>query len=111
MESNAIFSIFGKPLSSMELLIAGAALLFVAGVLLFLSRRRRFALDRSWATDEITLYLSRIADALERQALRPPDRIVVESPKSAEDGAEPKLAKEAHTIPYSMFGREFQQGH
>lgn len=110
MESNAIFSIFGKPLSSMELLIGGAALLVVAGVLLIFSRRRRFALDRSWATDEITLYLSRIADALERQALRPPDRIVVESAKPPET-AEPKLAKEAHTIPYSMFGREISPEH
>lgn len=110
MESNPIFSIFGKPLSSMELLIAGAALLFVAGVLLIFSRRRRFALDRSWATDEITLYLSRIADALERQALRPPDRIVVESAKPPET-AEPKIAKEPHTIPYSMFGREISPEH
>jgi hypothetical protein len=111
MASNAIFSIFGKPLSSMELLIAGAVLLFVAGVLLFFSRRRRFALDRSWATDEITLYLSRIADALERQALRPPDRIVVGSATPVENAAEPKLTKEAHTIPYSMFGREISPGH
>lgn len=110
MESNPIFSIFGKPLSSMELLIAGAALLFVAGVLLIFSRRRRFALDRSWATDEITLYLSRIADALERQALRPPDRIVLESAKPPET-AEPKIAKEPHTIPYSMFGREISPEH
>lgn len=110
MESNPIFSVFGKPLSSMELLVAGAVLLFFAGVLLFFSRRRRFALDRSWATDEITLYLSRIADALERQALRPPDRIVVESAKTQEN-AEPKLAKEAHAIPYSMFGREISPEH
>jgi|GEM_PF-2444147 len=111
MQSNPIFSIFGKPLSSMELLIAGAVLLFVAGVLLIFSRRRRFALDRSWATDEITLYLSRIADALERQAMRPPERIVLESAKPAENSAEPKLTKEAHTIPYSIFGREISQGH
>lgn len=111
MESNAIFSIFGKPLSSMELLVGGAALLFVAGVLLIFSRRRRFALDRSWATDEITLYLSRIADALERQALRPPDRIILDSAKPQDTVAEPKLAKEPHTIPYSMFGREISPEH
>lgn len=111
MQANSIYSFFGRPISSLELLIGGAVLLFLAGVLLIFSRRRRFALDRSWTTDEVMLYLSRIADALDRLAARPAERIVVESPKPAEPLPDPKLAKEPHTIPYSMFGREISPGH
>lgn len=110
MQSDTLYSFFGRPITSFEVLVVGAILLVVAACLLIFSRRQRVALDRSWTTDELMLHLSRIAEALDRLAARPPDRVVVESPRPAETSPEAASAKEGHTIPYSMFGREFQPG-
>lgn len=112
MQPDTIYSLLGRPITSAELLVASAVLLVLAGVLLIFGRRQRIALDRSWTTDELMLHLSRIADSLDRLALRPPDRVIVESkPATVETAPEPKRTTEAHTIPYSMFGREILPGH
>ena len=95
--------------SSAILLAVGAGLLIAAGLLLFLARRHRFALQRSVVTEELMVHLSRIADALERQAARPVDEVVAEALRRSDRSLQPQPTTESHTIPYSMFGREFQQ--
>ena len=112
MQSDTIYSLLGRPVSTIELLIGGAVLLFLAGVLLIFSRRQRVALDRSWTTDELMLHLSRIADSLDRLASRPPDHVIVQAPTQADATAtEPKTAEGPRTIPYSIFGREISPSH
>src|SRR5258708_2346060 len=99
------------PFSSVQMMVAGGALLFVAGLLLGLRRKNRIALQRSTVTDEVKIYLSRIADAVERHADRPSaqqiaeliERRIAEQHRSAEMPAAPK----ARAMPLSMFGREY----
>ena len=66
------------PISSFWLLMLGAGLLLIAGVMLLLRKTGRVALERSLLTDEVAIYLSRIADAVERQARVPTVEEVVE---------------------------------
>jgi hypothetical protein len=106
------------PFSSVQMLVAGGALLFVAGLLLGLRRKNRVTLQRSLFTDELMIYLSRIADAVERHADRPSahqieemiERRIAEQQRNAEAtataaGATPK----ARAMPFSMFGREYPE--
>lgn len=109
MASDAIYSIFGHAISSGEVLIASAVMLFLSGVLFIFSRKRRVKLERSWTTDELMLHLSRISDSLDRLTARPP--VIVQSARAEDSTSAAAVGTEAHTIPYSMFGREFQQGH
>lgn len=109
MASDAVYSIFGHAISSGEVLIASAVMFFLAAVLFIFSRKRRVKLERSWTTDELMLHLSRIADSLDRLAARPP--VVVQSGQLEDGSATAAVGTESRSIPYSMFGREFQQGH
>lgn len=109
MASDIIYSIFGYAISSREVLIASAVMLFFSGVLFIFSRKRRVKLERSWTTDELMLHLSRISDSLDRLAARPP--VIVQSGRAEDSTSAATVGTEARTIPYSMFGREFQQGH
>jgi len=101
------------PFSSVQILVAGGALLFVAGLLLGLRRKNRVTLQRSLFTDELMIYLSRIADAVERHADRPSaqqiaemiERRIAEQQRSAEAPATAGAPK-ARAMPFSMFGRE-----
>jgi hypothetical protein len=77
-------------LSSLGLLIASLLLLGVAGFLLGLSRGRRVAVQRSATTDELNVQLGRIAEALERIANRPADRLIAEASRAAEPNADGK---------------------
>ena len=109
------------PFTNLQMLVAGGALLFVVGLLLGLRRRNRVALQlqRSLLTDELMIYLSRIADAVERQAERPSaqqitdmiERRIAEHQRNVEAtataaaagaGAAPK----SRAMPFSTFGRE-----
>ena len=106
MQASTTFSFFGYTITNAELLVAGAILLAVAGIMLIRSRRHRIVLQRSLVTDELMIHLSRIADLLERQAMRPiQTTVIAEPPRRADDPPPQKLAEQAHTIPYSMFGR------
>jgi hypothetical protein len=96
-------------LSSFQLLMLGGTLLFVAGLLLGLRRSARVTLQRSLLTDEIIAYLGRIADALERNTPPSKEEIVAKVERRMAERAEPKLSVKAHTIPYSMFGREYSE--
>jgi len=77
MQSNTI-SWFDYPFSSGDLILAAAILLALAALLLIFSRRRKIALQHSEVTEELVLYLARIADALEIQAARTPERQLAE---------------------------------
>jgi hypothetical protein len=110
------------PFTSVQILVAGGALLFVAGLLLGLRRRNRVALQRSLLTDELMIYLSRIADAVERHADRPTvqqiaemiERRIAEYQRSAEAAAASAAAgagaaPKSRAMPLSMFGREYPE--
>ena len=56
------------PITSTQLLLAGGVLLFIVGLMIGIGRKQRVSVQRSFFTDELMIYLSRIADAAERQA-------------------------------------------
>ena len=102
------------PLTSAQLLVGGGALLFVAGVLLGLGRKQRVSLQRSVLTDELMIYLSRIADAVERRAERPSAQEIAEmierrvaEKRSAETAS--SAGAKSRTVALSMFGREYPE--
>jgi hypothetical protein len=106
LNAGIAFPFFGHMSPGEGFLLAAGGLLAIAACLLLIRRRQVIALQRCWVTDELLLQLSRIADALERQAARPIQPVVAQVSKQAEDPPREKLPEEAHTIPYSMFGRE-----
>ena len=106
------------PLASWEMLVAGGGLLFVAGLLIGWRRKNRVALQRSLLTDELMIYLSRIADAMERHADRPSaqqiadmiERRIAEQQRNSEaSAAAAGAAPKTRTVPFSMFGREYPE--
>ena len=105
MQAATVYPFFGHPISSTELLVAGAVLLAIAAVMLAFGRRQKIALQPSPVTEELALHLSRIADVLERLAMRPAPPVYSEPPKRSADTAPPKVAEDAGRVAYSMFGR------
>ena len=100
-----------QPDSSVWLLLAGAGLLLVAGLMLLFRRRAKVALERSPLTDEVVIYLSRIADALERQADRPTAEQIVNvlQRKAAEQKErESRGSQKGQAIPFATPGREYE---
>ena len=108
------------PLTSFQMLAASGGLLFAAGLLLGLRRKNRVALQRSPLTDELMIYLSRIADAAERQAERPSaqqiaemiERRIADHQRNAEataTAAAAGAAPKSRAVPFSMFGREYTE--
>ena len=105
------------PITSTELFVAGGVLLFVVGLMIGIGRRQRVSVQRSFFTDELMIYLSRIADAVERQADRPTlpqiadlvDQRIAEHQRNAEANAAAAGAStgpKSRAMPFSMFGRE-----
>ena len=107
------------PITSTELLVAGGVLLFVVGLMIGIGRKQRVSVQRSFFTDELMIYLSRIADAVERQADRPTlpqiadmiDQRIAEHQRNAEANANAAAAgasagPKSRAMPFSMFGRE-----
>ena len=110
------------PTTSTQLLVAGGALLFVAGLLMGFGKRQRVSLHRSLLTDELMIYLSRIADAVERHAERPTaqqiadmiERRIAEYQRNAEANATAAAAgasasPKSRPVAFSMFGREYPE--
>ena len=110
------------PLSSLQLLLASGGLLFVAGLLIGWRRKNRVALQRSALTDELMIYLSRIADAVERHADRPSaqqiaeviERRIAEQQRNAEANTAAAAAgasagPKSRPVAFSMFGREYPE--
>ena len=107
------------PVTSAQLFVAGGVLLFVVGLMIGIGRKQRVAVQRSFFTDELMIYLSRIADAVERQADRPTlpqiadmiDRRIAEHQRNAEANAAAGAGSDVKSRPvaYSMFGREYTE--
>ena len=93
------------PMSSFQLMVAAGSLLIAAALLLGLRRRTsNVAVQRSLLTDELMIYLGRIADALERNA--PPNRQLIISE------IERRMAERSSKVqqmPYSTVGRDFPE--
>jgi hypothetical protein len=100
MLSDTVISVGGHTLnvSSVGLLVAGVSLLALAAFLLALSRGRRVVVQRSATTDDLAIQLARIAEALERIANRPADRLIAEAWRGEEQAAAPKVGEQAHSI-------------
>jgi hypothetical protein len=71
---------------------------------LYFSRKRVVVLKRSSGTDQVTLQLSRIADALERIANRPADDAIAAASRRQQQ-LHPPAQRESRSIAYSMSGR------
>ena len=110
------------PITSTEVFVVGGTLLFVAGLMIGLGRnKQRVALQRSLMTDEMLIYFSRIADAVERQADRPTvqqiaemiERRIAEYQRATEAAAAASAgagaAPKSRAMPLSMFGREYPE--
>jgi hypothetical protein len=109
------------PITSTQLLLAGGVLLFIVGLMIGIGRKQRVSVQRSFFTDELMIYLSRIADAAERQADRPTlqqiadmiDRRIAEHQRNAEAnaaaGAGDSAGPKSRPVAYSMFGREYPE--
>ena len=106
------------PVTSTQLLVAGGVLLFFVGLMIGIGRKQRVSVQRSFFTDELMIYLSRIADAVERQADQPTlhqiadmiDRRIAEHQRSVEVNAAAAGASagpKSRAMPLSMFGREY----
>jgi hypothetical protein len=80
-----------------------SGLLFWA--LVYFSRKRIVVVKRSSGTDQLTYELSRIADALERIANRPADRIIAKAMRGQRDVRPAPLQRESTGVLHSMFGR------
>jgi hypothetical protein len=71
---------------------------------LYFSRKRIVVLKRSSGTDKVTSELSRIADALERLAIRSTDRTIAAATRHQRE-MQPSPQRGSRGIAYSMFGR------
>jgi hypothetical protein len=107
MLSDRTISFAGRSITitSHELLLIGGAILvclLLWGALYF-NRKRVVMLRRSRATDQITLELSRIADALERIANQPADKVIETAARHPQQ-SEP-LSERSKNAAYSIFRR------
>ena len=89
--------------TAFQLLIAGGLLLAVAALLLALGRERRVRVRPSEVTEELSLHMGRIANALEN--LADPLRDRSHFTDLRERGEPEKSAEDARRVSYSIFGR------
>jgi hypothetical protein len=111
MLSETGINIAGHTITGLQFLGVGALLLGIAALLLAFSRERRTTLKRSIVTDEFSIHLGRIADALDRIANQRSDRAIWRESRTRAELAPPRLeepaetALDGHRVSYSMFGR------
>jgi hypothetical protein len=119
MLSDRIISFFSRYITVTRhdlFLIAIAILVCMAfWSALYFSRKRVIVLRRSSGTDQLTSELSRIADALERIASQPADRVIaavrrqqrLSAPPASVPPAAPAapMARDSKMNPYSIFRR------
>jgi len=76
---------------------------------IYFSRKRVVVLRRSSGTDQLTFELSRIADALERIAAQPTDRVIAAARRQQRSSplapSAPPVARDSRINPYSIFRR------
>jgi len=94
------------PVTSFQLLVAGGALLICAAVMLALRRRTRVTVEQSSLTDELMIYLGRIADALEHQRTPSTDDVTVAVMRRMEEMGSAKANGKVREMPFTMLGRE-----
>lgn len=98
------------PLTNTQMMMAGGALLLFAAMLMVLRRRTRVVVVSSPLTEEVMVYLARIANAVENARGPSSDEIAAEFMRrmqEREGGAEnAKENGKVETMPLSMFGRE-----
>jgi hypothetical protein len=97
------------PMSSFQLIVAAGVLLIAAALLLGLRRTSNVAVQRSLLTDELMIYLGRIAEALERNSPPNKETILAEIEWRAEERTDRKSGAKVQQMPYSVFGREFPE--
>jgi hypothetical protein len=106
--SDFVITLAGKSITitSHDIIMTGisVAVGLVFWTALYFSRKRIVVLKGSQSTDQLTFELSRIADALDRIANRPPDHLIAEATRFQQQ-MEPSADRESRGIPYSMFGR------
>lgn len=98
-----------EPLSSYQLLLIGGALLILAALLMGLRRKTRITLENSVVTEELMIYLARIANAVERPQGPSAEEITVQVIKRLEEIANAKPNGKVREIPSSIFGREYRK--
>jgi hypothetical protein len=105
MLSDRTISFAGRSITitSHELLLIGGAILvcLLLWGAFYYNRKRVVILRRSSGTDQITFELSRIADALERIAAQPADKVIE---AAAQQQSEP-LSERSKNAAYSIFRR------
>ncbi|HYW66174.1 MAG TPA: hypothetical protein VFB10_05660 [Candidatus Dormibacteraeota bacterium] len=103
-----IITIAGRSftITSHDIIVTGVSLVLgvVFWIALYFSRKRVVVLKRSSGTDQVTLELSRIADALERLANRPADRAIAAAMRRQLQAQSP-APRDSKGSAYSMFGR------
>jgi len=104
--SDHVLSFAGRSITitSHDLLLAGFSVLIglVFWAALHFHRKRVVVLQRSGGVEQVTLELSRIADALERLANQPADRAISRAIRRQQ---QQRTDEESGRMPYSMFGR------
>jgi hypothetical protein len=108
MQSDTI-SWFDYPFSSGDLILAAAILLVLAAFLLIFSSRRKIALQHSEVTEEMMIYLARIAEALEVQSARTPERLLGEitaAIKQQNEPPPPAPANNPRPVRFPVFNSE-----
>ena len=101
------------PVTSYQLILAAGVLLVLAAVLLWLQKRSRVALESSSVSEELMIYLARIANALERPLPQGPSteevtrEVLLRLEQMANANANAKPNGKVREMPQSMFGREF----
>jgi hypothetical protein len=106
--SDHLITIAGKSISitshDIFMTIVSLVIGLVFWAALYFSRKRIVVLKKSSGTDQLTFELSRIADALDRIANRPADRVIAAATRR-QQLMQPSSQRESQGIPYSMFGR------
>jgi hypothetical protein len=112
--SDRVFQFAGFTITFHQALIAGIAILIalVFWAVLHFDRKRTVSLARSAGTNQLAVELTRIADALERIANQPADRLIAAASAAANPGPppaprqpDPEPEPQPRGMPYSMFGR------
>ena len=108
MFSDHVISIAGRSITitSHDMFMTGVSLAIglVFWIALYFSRKRTVVLKRSSGIDQLTLELSRIADALDRIANRPAERAIAAAIRRQLQTPSPP-PQESQGTAYSMSGR------
>jgi hypothetical protein len=98
--------IVNVPMTSYQLLVVGGVLLISAAILLGMRRKSRVVLERSALTEELMVYLARIANALEGPNAPSSEEVSRQFLQRLQEKMKPNGEEKIREMPYSLFGRE-----